>query len=163
MVDYARHQIGIPLEKAGLLATIHGICQAIGVLTILPLSDYLGRKRTILFSNSFIAASLLGIFLCGNSWGMLSLFVGVMALFYGATFPIYGACAGDFFPKEMMGTVIGAWTPFYGVGVMLVHWVNGMIRDTTGSYEVAFLINPIMAGIGILLMGLVRQKSPAST
>jgi OFA family oxalate/formate antiporter-like MFS transporter len=132
-------------------------------LTILPLSDYLGRKRTILFSNSFITASLLGILLFGNSWGMLSLFVGIMALFYGATFPIYGACAGDFFPKEMMGTVIGAWTPFYGVGVMLVHWVNGMIRDTTGSYEVAFLINPAMAGVGILLMGLVRQKSPAST
>jgi MFS family permease len=161
MVDYARYQIGLPLEKADLLATIHGICQAIGVVTILPLSDYLGRKRMILVSNSFITASLFGILLCGNSWGMLSLFVGIMALFYGATFPIYGACAGDFFPREMMGTVIGAWTPFYGLGVMLVHWVNGMIRDTTGSYEYAFLINPVVAALGILLMGLVRQKPTA--
>jgi len=59
MVDYAKYQLGLPLEKASFLATIHGICQIVGVLTILPLSDYLGRKRTIIISNSFITAFLM--------------------------------------------------------------------------------------------------------
>ena len=54
MVDYAHNQIGLPFEKASFLATIHGVCQVVGVLTVLPLSDYIGRKRTIIFSNSFI-------------------------------------------------------------------------------------------------------------
>ena len=85
MVDYARYQIGLPLEKASFLATVHGACQVIGVLTILPLSDYLGRKKTILISNCFITASLAGIILIGNSWGMLYLLVGVMAVFFGGT------------------------------------------------------------------------------
>ena len=158
MVDYAASQLGLPFEKAGLLATVHGICQAIGVLTVLPLSDYLGRRRTLMLSNSLITASLIGVILSGNSWVMLYLFVGIMAVFYGATFPMYGACAGDFFPREMMGTVIGIWTPFYGLGAISVHWVSGLLRDSTGSYDVPFAINVAMAAIGSLLICLVRQE-----
>jgi sugar phosphate permease len=51
---------------------------------------------------------------------MLSVLVGTLAVFYGVIWPMYGACAGDYFPKEVMGTVIGAWTPFYGLGAILV-------------------------------------------
>lgn len=157
MVDYAKYQMGLPLEKASFLATIHGICQVVGVLTILPLSDYLGRKRTIIISNSFITAGFVGILLSGSSWGLLYVFVGLLAVFFGATFPIYGACAGDFFPKEVMGTVIGAWTPFYGLGAISVHWVSGILRDTTGSYDYPFMIDTVMAALGVFFMCLVRQ------
>jgi MFS family permease len=152
MVDYAQNQIGLPLEKASLLATVHGLAQIIGVLTIVPLSDYVGRKRTIIISNAFIAACLAGILFAGNSWVALFSLVGVFALFYGATFPVYGACAGDYFPREVMGTVIGAWTPFYGVGAVLVHWVTGILRDRTGLYDYAFVICIGMALLAILLI-----------
>ena len=157
MVDYATYQIGLPLEKASLLATVHGIGQIVGVLTVLPLSDYLGRKKTIAISNSFIAACLIGILFTGNYWGILFILVGFMALFYGATFPLYGACAGDYFPRDVMGTVIGAWTPLYGLGAILVHWVTGILRDTTGIYSHAFMINAAMAAIGIFLIIFVKK------
>ena len=158
MVDYAKYQIGLPLEKASFLATVHGISQVVGVLTILPLSDYLGRKRTIIISNSFITVCLIGILFVGNSWGILFALVGFIALFYGATFPLYGACAGDYFPKDLMGTVIGAWTPMYGLGAILVHWVTGILRDTTGVYDYAFIINIGMAAAGLFLICLVRKS-----
>lgn len=161
MVDYARFQIGLSLEKASFLATIHGLGQIAGVLLILPLSDYIGRRKTILISNSFIAACLLGILLSGNSLILLYSLVGIMAMFNGATFPIYGACAGDYFPKDVMGTVIGAWTPFYGLGAILVHWVSGVIRDTTGTYGPAFLINVGMGALGILFMFFVNKNRAA--
>jgi len=157
MVDYARYQVGLPLSKASFLATIHGICQIVGVLTILPLSDVLGRRRTLIVSNSFIAACLLGILLSGSSWIMLYVLVGILAVFYGVTFPLYGACAGDYFPKEVMGTVIGAWTPFYGVGAILVHWISGMLRDRTGNYDSAFVISTVMAALSIALIYAVKK------
>ena len=157
MVDYARYQLGVPLEQASLLATIHGTCQIAGVLTILPLSDYLGRKRTLAISSAVITACLLGIILWGGSWTLLCVLIGVTAVFYGAVWPLYGACAGDYFPKEVMGTVIGAWTPFYGSGAIIVHWVSGMLRDTTGSYDQSFLINAGMAALAVCLMVLVRN------
>jgi MFS family permease len=157
MVDYAKSQLGMPMERASLLATVHGISQVLGVLTILPLSDYVGRKKTIILSNSLIAVSLLGIVLSGNSRGMLFFFVGLLAFFYGPIFPIYGACAGDYFPKRVMGTVMGVWTPFYGFGAISSHWITGMVRDRTGVYDQAFLINFLMALGAILFMGFVRK------
>jgi len=90
---------------------------------------------------------------------MLYFLIGIMAVFYGVTFPIYGACAGDYFPKEVMGTVIGAWTPFYGAGAISVHWVSGILRDTTGSYHQAFLINAVMAALALLLIFTIKKRA----
>ena len=163
MVDYARYQLNFPLEKASFLATIHGIGQVVGVLTVLPLSDYLGRKTTIIISNAVIFASLAAILLVGDSRVMLYVIIGCLAIFFGVTFPIYGACAGDYFPREIMGTVIGGWTPFYGSGAILSHWVTGILRDSTGSYNQPFLINAVMAIVAIALISFVRKKTGLKT
>ena len=82
-------------------------------------------------------------------------------MFYGATFPIYGACAGDYFPREAMGTVAGGWTPFYGGGAMLTHWITGSLRDATGIYDGGFILCAAMAGAAVVLMGFVRRTLPS--
>ncbi|MFH1090364.1 MAG: MFS transporter [Pseudomonadota bacterium] len=157
MVDYARHQVGMPVEKASFLATVSGLGQVVGVLTILPLSDRLGRKRALLIANSFITVLLVGLLFTGQSLVMLYVLVGVLAVFCSATFPMYSACAGDYFPREMMATVVGAWTPFYGLGAMAAHWVSGMLRDATGDYHYPFIINAFMAGLAVVMMSRVKQ------
>jgi sugar phosphate permease len=158
MIDYARYQLGLPYDQASLLATIHGSFSIIGVLLILPISDSLGRKRTIMIANLCIAVCVIGILLATGSSTMLFLLVGFLAAFYGAIFPMYGACAGDFFPRDIIGVVIGAWTTIYGVGAILAHWVTGLLRDYTGLYDSAFFIDSIMAGTGFLLLALIRTK-----
>jgi len=160
MVDYARHQIGLPMETAGLLAVIHGAGQVLGVLTILPLSDRLGRRGVVLVSNFTIAASIGGILLSSGSVPLVFSFVGLMAVFYGVTFPIYGACAGDYFPKQVIGTVIGAWTPFYGLGAMASHWLGGMLRDATGRYDEAFALDALLALAAFALFMAVGRPRP---
>jgi len=157
MVDYAKYQLEMSLERASLLATIHGLFQVAGVLTVLPLSDYAGRKRMILASNTAITALLTGLLFIGDSWTLLYGITAAMAVFYGATFPIYGACAGDYFPREAMGTVAGAWTPFYGSGAILTHWVTGKLRDVTGVYDHAFFICAVMTAVSVVLISRVRQ------
>ena len=158
MVDYARFQLGLPLQKASFLATVHGLGQVVGVLTITPLSDYLGRKNAIMISNLFVTMCLGGILLSGASWAMLYVFVGILAAFYGATFPMYGACAGDYFPKEIMATVLGAWTPFYGIGAISAHWITGLLRDNMRNYTSGFLINLVMAGLSLLLISAIKTS-----
>ena len=156
MVDFGS-QIGLSIEKASFLATIHGVGQVVGVLIILPLSDHLGRKKTILISNAAIAFALIGIAISGNYWQMLYLLVGCFALFYGATFPLYGACAGDYFPKNVIATVAGAWTPFFGLGAMTAHWVTGWMRDTIGTYYFAFAIAALMSIFALIAIRFVRK------
>ncbi len=156
LVDYARSQMGLPIEKASLLATVHGFSQVVGVLTVLPLSDRLGRKKTLILSNTFITATLLGVAFFPDPTLLYGL-VGVLGVFYGATFPMYGACSGDYFPRDVMGTVMGAWTPFYGAGAILCHWITGLVRDSTGVYDQAFIINAAMAATALALIFLVKR------
>ena len=158
MIDYAIYELGIPLGTASFLATVHGIAQTVGVLMILPLSDYLGRKRTITISNTLIAVSLVGILLFGSNFSALLIFVGFLALFYGATFPLYGACAGDYFSGKLIGTVAGAWTPLYGIGAISSHWVNGFLRDITGSYQYGFVINVALAVSSIVFISFAKLQ-----
>ncbi len=128
-------------------------------MIILPLSDIWGRKKIILVSNFIIVLTLSGLLFAGDSW----LMVGWMAVFYGVTFPIYGTCAGDFFPREHMGTVIGAWTPFYGSGAIATHWISGVLRDRTGVYDHAFIsvLKPRpLGGVRDIRLCLVQQNPP---
>jgi sugar phosphate permease len=159
MVDYAEYQLGWTKALSSWLASIHGIGQVIGVLTVLPLSDSLGRKKTILISNALIGVAMTAILVVGKQVFLLYFFVGCVGVAYGTTFPIYGLCAGDYFPREAIATVIGAWTPFYGFGAILTHWISGTLRDTTGVYNHAFIISAIMAFVGLLLMSRVRKLS----
>jgi sugar phosphate permease len=157
MVDYAEYQLELSKGIASRLASVHGIGQVLGVLTVLPLSDYLGRKKIILISNAAIAVALIGILAAGKNVVLLYFFVGCVGVAYGTTFPIYGLCAGDYFPREAIATVVGAWTPFYGCGAVLTHWISGILRDTTGVYNHSLVISAIMAFVGLLLMSRVKK------
>jgi MFS family permease len=139
------------------LATVHGIGQVVGVLTVLPLSDSLGRKKTILISNALIAVAMVALLVVGKQVLLLYFFVGCVGVAYGTTFPIYGLCAGDYFPRGAIATVVGAWTPLYGCGAMLTHWISGILRDSTGVYDHAFIISAAMAFVGLLLMSRVKK------
>ena len=159
MVDYAEYQLGLTKALSSRLASVHGIGQVIGVLTVLPLSDSLGRKKTILISNALIAVAMVALLVVGKQLFLLYFFVGCVGVAYGTTFPIYGLCAGDYFPREAIATVAGAWTPFYGFGAILTHWISGTLRDTTGVYNHAFIISAVMAFMALLLMSRVRKLS----
>jgi sugar phosphate permease len=157
MADYAEFQLRWTKGLSSRLATVHGIGQVVGVLTVLPLSDSLGRKKTILISNALIAVAMIAILVVGKQVLLLYFFVGCVGVAYGTTFPIYGLCAGDYFPREAIATVMGAWTPFYGSGAILTHWISGTLRDTTGVYDHAFIISAIMAFVGLILMSRVKK------
>lgn len=158
MVDYARYQLGFAYGKASTLATIHGIGQIVGVLTIPMASDYIGRRMTLIISNACIGLSILSIILAGGNELWLFISIGFMGAFFGATFPMYGAAGGDYFKKEMMGTVIGALTIFYGSGAILANRMGGHIRDITGSFFIPFVIAFVAAIIASALMVFVKKK-----
>jgi len=157
MVDYARYELGFPYGQASFLATIHGIGQIIGVLSIGLISDYIGRRTTILLSNLCIAVSIVCIVASGGNQAWLYASVGALGAFFGATFPMYGAAGGDYFRKEIMGTVIGALTIFYGTGAILAHRFAGQIRDATGSFTIPFIIAIVASVIASALMGFVKR------
>jgi sugar phosphate permease len=159
LIDFARHQLGWSLEHSSFLATISGIGQVAGVLIIMPLSDYMGRKKTLLLSHFVITCVLTAVLAAGDTRLVIYALVGLMSFFMGAVFPLYGASAGDYFPKHMMATIMGVWTPFYGLGAVMVHWITGVLRDTQGNYIHAFILCAVSAFMAFLLMLPVRKPN----
>jgi len=157
MVDYADVELGLGFKRASFLATIHGLSQVVGVLTIPMLSDRIGRRLTLIGSNVFIALSILGVIASVKSIPVLFASIALLGIFYGITWPMYGACGGDYFRKEVMGTVIGAWTPFYGLGAILAHFITGRIRDITQSFQVAFYLAVLFALVAAFFMYRVKR------
>ncbi|MGZ6292775.1 MAG: MFS transporter [Syntrophales bacterium] len=94
MVDYARYELGFPFSKASLLATIHGIGHIVEVLTIGAVSDYLGRRMTILLSNLCIAASIMCMVASGSNEVWLFTRVAALGAFFGGHFTHVWCCGG---------------------------------------------------------------------
>lgn len=159
MVDYAQNSLGVPQAQASFLGTIHGLAQIVGLLCIMPLSDYLGRRTTLIISNSVVTACIVGLVVMGESWPALCVIIGVFAVFFAVIFTLYGACAGDYFPKDLTGTIIGAWTPFYGSGAIATHWVSGILRDITGGYFYPFCVSATAAAVGLVLTLAVKEPT----
>jgi sugar phosphate permease len=158
MVDYARNQLGFSMAAASLLTSAHGAGQILGGVGILALSDFTGRKAMILISNACIAACIALIILAGGDQAILLVCVGAFGAFYGATFPMYGACGGDYFRKEIMGTVIGLFTLFYGVGAIATSRFVGYARDLTGSFALPFAVVAGFALASVIIMAFVKKK-----
>lgn len=158
MVDYARYELNYSYDKASFLATLHGLGQVAGVLTIPVLSDRLGRRKTLFLSNLAISVTILLIILAGSNLAMLYTGIGLFGVFFGATFPLYGACGGDYFRKEIIGTVIGAFTPFYAFGAICANWFGGYIKDVSGSFTVPFVAAFLLAIISAVLMLFVKAE-----
>lgn len=157
VVDYAQNILGVPQARASQLGTIQGLAQVVGLLVIMPLSDYLGRRTTIVISNSVITAGMVALVVLGNNWPALCVIMGVLAVFYGMTFAIYVATVADYFPRELMGTIIGIWTPFYGSGAIAAHWMSGILRDHTGGYFYPFCICAAAAALSLALIIAVKK------
>jgi sugar phosphate permease len=158
MVDYAKNGLGFSMAAASLLASIHGLGQIVGGVGILALSDLTGRRAMILISNLCIAACIAGIILTGAHLVPLLICVGAFGAFYGAAFPMYGACGGDYFRKEIMGTVIGLFTLFYGIGAIASSRLVGYLRDRSGSFVFPFAVVAGFALASATIMTFVKNK-----
>jgi OFA family oxalate/formate antiporter-like MFS transporter len=151
--------LGGPLSVADLpesykdaLAGVIGTFQAIFWPT-----RCIGRGLTLMISNVIIALGILGGIVSAIGIPILLASIALLGIFYGITWPMYGACGGDYFRKEVMGTVIGAWTPFYGLGAILAHFITGRIRDMTQSFQMAFYLAVLFALVAAFLMQRVKR------
>ncbi|MBP1719713.1 MAG: hypothetical protein H6Q43_3151 [Deltaproteobacteria bacterium] len=60
---------------------------------------------------------------------------------------MYAAAGADFFPPGTTGSVLGFWTIFFGIGLILAPTVGGWIADLSGSFVQAFFV---AAGTGVV-------------
>jgi len=129
-----------------------------GGFVLMSLSDYIGRKKSLMIIHFLVALSILLIILSGDNIWHLRVSIGCFGFFYGAIWPMYAACGRDYFPREIAGAIIGIFTFFYGIGAMVGPIVAGHLADITGTFRWSFGLGACTALIAALCIGFIRER-----
>jgi len=159
MVTYGSVELKFPLARAAHLGSIIAFSGIAGVLLLPSLSDYIGKKRALVIINGSMALSILLIIWAGTSWPALVVSTALFGVFYAAVWPVYAAAPTDFFPRGVTGSVLGFWTLFYGLALVLAPALGGYMADLTGTFISSFLTGAISGALAILFLLPMRKSS----
>ncbi|MGB2962640.1 MAG: MFS transporter [Anaerolineales bacterium] len=144
-------QSGAPLWMAGAALSTLEISGVIGALIIGPLSDRIGRKKSINFS-MLVSAIMIPVFLLSSGWLVIPLLL-VLGFFSLSTSTLFLALVQDHFQDHRAtGNSVYLLISFLSNAVMLV--VIGYIGDNAGL-EIAYLISSIAALLSIPALNLI--------
>lgn len=158
LCTYAVQELSLSYESAARLVTIVAAASMVGKLLLGFLSDFLGRLRLMMLCGILISVSILGIGYY-KSFVTLSLFAMGFGFGQGAVYPLYATYAADYFSKEFTGSIIGLWTSFLGIGLILAPIIAGWIADITRTLTSSFILAAVAAMMSFFLLLPVRKTA----
>jgi len=157
IVTYGVVELKVPYPVASTFISILALTSIGGGFLLMTLSDSIGRVRSLVIIHSLLALSILFIIIAKEDISLLRVGIGWFGFVYGPIFPMYAACARDYFPKEVAGTVIGLLTLFYGIGAMVGPILGGHLTDLIGTFRWSFGIGALAAFLASLIIGFLRR------
>jgi MFS family permease len=154
IVPHATDMGVAPAVAATILSTVGAVSIA-GRLTIGTLVDRLGGRRSLMICFVILLASfaLLQSFQVG--W-MLFVFAAVYGFAHGGFFTVMSPTLAEFFGTGSHGVIFGI-VLFSGMmGGAAGPLLAGTLFDTSGSYQVVFMILTGMAVVGLLMAYTLR-------
>jgi len=163
LVAYAT-DIGLPLTDAVTVLSVTLMAAFTSrVLLVGLLSDQFGGLWA-LFIFSALQAAMVALLAYADSTILLYVIGIGFGLGYGGIFPVYAVIIREYMPPQEAGRRTGVVFLFGAVSMGLGSWMGGALFDTTGSYDLPFLIGVIANGINLVIVGALLTKTrPAET
>jgi MFS family permease len=163
---------GMALVDAGDILAIFGIAGLVGTLTLPALSDYLGRKPTMLVAGLVSGGCMIAYALAGAGTAASTALLAASAFFEGVLIPLAAAtCVVENVPVRMQATAMGA-VNFAGVvvGTFVMPMVAGFLADGLGLTAPIVLAGICAVVAGVAVAGitesaprvLARRAAPAA-
>lgn len=158
IVTYGKMELNIPYDIASLFITVIAFSGIPGGILMMILSDHIGTKKSLLIIYVSFTLSILSIIFVGGRISLLIVAAAWFGVVYGAIFPMIAACARDYLPKEITGTVLGLLTIFYGIGAMTTPIVTGYLADVTGTFRWSFGLGAFAALLACFLTAFLKKQ-----
>lgn len=151
---------GLSAASGGLLVTATQIGYALGILFLVPLGDFVRRKRLI---SIVMVLSIIALLSCASSPSFmilsLSLFcMGIVTVSGQIILPL----AGDLSKEEERGHIVGIVSSGITAGILFSRFVSGIIAGFWGwrsVYIIAAVLNLIMALVIIYVLPEIPRKN----
>ena len=121
-----------------------------------------GRKGILLLLTAFSAAFIMVLAFYvmggGTSPTVMGLLLFAFGLFFFAVQPISHALTADLAPVELRASAFGMWNLIAEIGAVLSPVVSGVIKDTTGEWGWAIMLNGVLVAASLVLIAMIRER-----
>ncbi len=154
--DLGKRSLG---ELAFVAVAILAVGNASGRIVAGLISDKIGRQWTLFGFLILQAIVLFVLYLLkgGASWPIVLLIVLLIGANYGSNLSLFPSATKDFFGLKNFGVNYGFVFTAWGVGGLIMPWVNGRVKDATGSDTLTFFIIIAVLIIAALLTFVSRS------
>jgi MFS family permease len=156
--DLGKHSLG---ELAFLAVVIIAAGNTFGRIFAGTLSDKIGRQWT-LFSAFVCQAVMVAVLFWltrhgGGTWMVILPVVFLLGMNYGANLALFPAACKDYFGIRNFGLNYGWMFTAFGSAGLVMPWVNGRIKDMTGSFDLTYAIIISMMMLSAVLAVISRK------
>ncbi|WSA47574.1 MFS transporter [Streptomyces sp. NBC_01803] len=157
------HDHGMPVPVAASLLAVIGIFDVLGTICSGWLTDRYDARRLLAVYYALRGASLLflPVLLAENVHPPMLLFIVFYGLDWVATVPPTIALCREHFGADA-GVVFGWVLASHQLGAAVVAFGAGMIRDATGSYDLAWTSAGVLCAVATVLVMVIRRGAPAA-
>lgn len=160
---YLANIVGMSFASAAAYSTIFTITGIIGQIVWPSISDYIGRRNTLIICGIWMGVAA-GSFYFAHSIGAYVGLQLVLGLVANAPWPIFYAAATDAAPRNASGTANGFITTAMFIGGGIAPLMIGVLISTGGGwlsitgYNLSFVFMMASAVVGVLLQVMVREN-----
>jgi OFA family oxalate/formate antiporter-like MFS transporter len=155
VVPYSIHA-GISQASASTALAIVGIFSVIGRIGMGPVSDLLGRTKSLAVVYILISVGVLLLSLASTLVLVYSVSI-IMGLALGGIISGNLTAVGDIFESESLGRIIGIQSSAFGLGGMIGPVASGFVLDSLGDYHPVFWIASVCAVAATIVILLGRK------
>jgi MFS family permease len=154
VVPYAT-DVGISSSTAALILTVSSIGGIAGTLLAWMIARKLGYRWTLVLLTALNAVALLLFVFAGSVWMfyLLSVLVGFA---FSAAVPVRMGVTPPLFGLRAIGALLGLTALAFSVGAIVGPFLAGYIFDSTGGYDLAFLIFGVLLLVGAVALYFLR-------
>ncbi|XP_069582243.1 monocarboxylate transporter 10 isoform X2 [Ranitomeya imitator] len=163
LMNHVKERLGADVREEVLLLCI-GVTSGVGRLICGRVADYIpGVKKVYLQAVSFFCIGLMSMMipLCYNFGGLIAVCL-FMGLFDGCFICIMAPIAFELVGPENVSQAIGFLLGFMSIPMTVGPPIAGFLRDSLGSYDVAFYlagVPPILGGVILCLIPWVHERT----
>jgi MFS family permease len=158
-VPHARDLGMSPTTAAGVLSTIGGVSM-LGRIVMGTAIDRIGGKNSLIVCFIVLLCGLIWLQVANRAW-MLFMFSAIYGFSHGSFWTVVSPTIAEFFGTLSHGVLFGIILFSGMIGGSVGPLLAGFIFDSTGSYQIAFILLIGIAAIGLALITSLKplQKS----
>lgn len=161
-VIYARETIGLGVTTAAALLTLITVAQMVGQAA----GGFLGDrydKRLLAAGGMAMHAAAMALLTVAGSVAFVVVAAVLHGIAWGLRGPLMSAMRADYFGRQAFAMVMGYSSLVLMVGAVLGPLVVGLLADTTGEYDLAFLALAIIGVVGVVAFVLLPPAPAISS